>query len=119
MNDDGNPALMGIHPQGMLVDIPGLFGGRPGRRTGVRLEEDGTVVENEDLGSLVELRRTSQLLTIELAGGSGYGDSTDRPEESVQADLDAGLISPQGARDYKCEVDASGRARRLPDGNPE
>jgi 5-oxoprolinase (ATP-hydrolysing) len=119
MNDDGNPALMGIHPQGMLVDMPGLFGGRPGRRTGVRLEEDGTVVENEDLGSLVELRRTSQLLTIELAGGSGYGDSTDRPEESVQADLDAGLISPQGARDYKCEVDASGRARRLPDGNPE
>jgi 5-oxoprolinase (ATP-hydrolysing) len=119
MDDDGNHALMGIHPQGMLVDIPGLFGGRPGRRTGVRLEEDGTVVENEDLGSLVELRRTSQLLTIELAGGSGYGDPADRPVESVQADLDAGVISPQGARDYGCEVEASGRARRLPDGNRE
>ena len=110
---------MGIHPQGMLVDIPGLFGGHPGRRTGVRFEEDGTVVENEDLGSLVELRRASQLLTIELAGGSGYGDPADRPVESVQADLDAGVISPQGAHDYGCEVEASGRARRLPDGNRE
>jgi 5-oxoprolinase (ATP-hydrolysing)/N-methylhydantoinase A len=110
---------MGIHPQGMLVAIPGLFGGRPGRRTGVRLEEDGLVVENEDLGSLVELRGASQLLTIELAGGSGYGDPAKRPVESVQADLDAGLISAEGARDYGFEVDDSGRARRLSDGNRE
>jgi N-methylhydantoinase B/oxoprolinase/acetone carboxylase alpha subunit len=94
------------------VDIPGLFGGRPGRRTGVRLEEDGTVAENEDLGSLVELRRASQLLTIELAGGSGYGDPDERSVESVQADLDAGLISAEGARAYGCEVDASGKVWR-------
>lgn len=112
LRDDGKPALMGIHPQGMLVDIPGLFGGLPGRRTGVSLEESGERVENEDLGSLVELRRPSQLLTIELAGGSGYGDPVERLEESVQADLDDARISPEGARVYGCEVDASGRVRR-------
>jgi 5-oxoprolinase (ATP-hydrolysing)/N-methylhydantoinase A len=119
MSDDGSPALMGIHPQGMLVDIPGLFGGHPGRRTGVRLEEDGIVVGNEDLGSLVELRRASQLLTIELAGGSGYGDPNERSIEAVQADLDAGLISAEGAGAYGCEVDASGKARRTSEGRLE
>ena len=116
-DDEGGTALMGIHPQGMLVDIPGLFGGRPGRRTGVRLEENGTAAENEALGSLVELRRASQLLTIELAGGSGYGDPAERPVESVQADLDAGLISAEGARGYGCEVDSSGKARRTSEGD--
>ena len=119
MSDDGSPALMGIHPQGMLVDIPGLFGGYPGRRTGVRLEEDSIVVENEDLGSLVDLRRASQLLTIELAGGSGYGDPNERSIEAVQADLDAGLISAEGAGAYGCEVDASGKARRTSEGRLE
>jgi N-methylhydantoinase B/oxoprolinase/acetone carboxylase alpha subunit len=85
----------------------------------MRFEEDGTVVENEDLGSLVELRRASQLLTIELAGGSGYGDPAERPVESVQADLDAGLISTEGAREYGCEVDSSGKARRISEGDQE
>jgi 5-oxoprolinase (ATP-hydrolysing) len=116
-DDEGGTALMGIHPQGMLVDIPGLFGGRPGRRTGVRLEENGTAAENEALGSLVELRRASQLLTIELAGGSGYGDPAERPVASVQADLDAGLVSAEGARYYGCEVDASAKARRTSEGD--
>lgn len=112
LTDDGRPALMGIHPQGMLVDIPGLFGGLSGRRTGVRLAENGEALENEDLGSLVELRRPSQGLTIELAGGSGYGDPGERPLESVQADLDDGLLTAEGARAYGCEVDGAGRVRR-------
>ena len=112
LSDDGRPALMGIHPQGMLVDIPGLFGGLPGKRTGVRLEEEGDIVENEALGSLVELHKPSQRLTIELAGGSGYGDPAERPVESVQSDLDAGLIGPEGVAAYGCEVDASGKVRR-------
>ncbi len=112
LHDDGRPVLMGIHPQGMLVDIPGLYGGLPGRRTSVRLEENGEAIENEELGGLVELRRTSQLLTIELAGGSGYDDPAERPLEAVQADLDAGLITEDGASAYGCEVDALGEARR-------
>jgi len=112
LNDDDRPALMGIHPQGMLVDIPGLFGGLAGRRTGVRLEENGEAVENEALGSLVELRRPSQSLIVELAGGSGYGEPTERPLESVQDDLDNGFLTTEGARAYGCGVDDSGRAQR-------
>lgn len=112
LNDDDRPALMGIHPQGMLVDIPGLFGGLAGRRTGVRLEENGEAEENEALGSLVELRRPSQSLIVELAGGSGYGEPTERPLESVQDDLDNGFLTTEGARAYGCGVDDSGRAQR-------
>jgi N-methylhydantoinase B/oxoprolinase/acetone carboxylase alpha subunit len=52
-----------------------------------------------------------------LAGGSGYGDPAERPVESVQADLDAGLVSAEGARDYGCEVDSSGKARRISEGD--
>lgn len=112
--DDGLPALMGIHPQGMLVDIPGLFGGLPGRRTGVRLDENGEATENEALGSLVELRGPSQELTVELAGGSGYGEPGERSVQSVQADLDDGLLTAEGARAYGCEVDGAGQAHRRP-----
>lgn len=112
LNDDDRPALMGIHPQGMLVDIPGLFGGLAGRRTGVRLEENGEAEENEALGSLVELRRPSQSLIVELAGGSGYGEPTERPLESVQDDLDNGFLTTEGTRAYGCGVDDLGRAQR-------
>jgi 5-oxoprolinase (ATP-hydrolysing) len=112
LHDDGNPVLMGLHPQGMLVETPGLFGGRAGRRANVRLDEGRDTVEGMDLGGLAELRRTSQLLTIELAGGSGYGDPMERPVHEVQRDLEESLISADGARAYGCDVDGSGTARR-------
>jgi 5-oxoprolinase (ATP-hydrolysing) len=112
LRDDGLPALMGLHPQGMLVDTPGLAGGEPGRRANVRLEEAGDRVEGAALGGLAELRRTAQLLTVELAGGSGYGDPAERPVEEVQRDLEEGLVTAEGAAAYGCEVDASGRVRR-------
>jgi 5-oxoprolinase (ATP-hydrolysing) len=110
--EDGNPVLMNLHPQGMLVDTPGLFGGRSGRRANVRLEENDDALEGMEVGSLAHLRRTSQLLTIELAGGSGYGAPEERPVEEVQRDIDEGLITEHDAAAYGCEVDDSGNAYR-------
>lgn len=110
--DDGRPALMSLHPQGMLVSTPGLFGGGPGRRADLVLEEAGRRVAGLALGGLVELRRPSQRLTIELAGGSGYGDPRERPLEWVQRDLDEGLVTPDGAAAYGCQVGPDGTARR-------
>lgn len=112
LHDDGEPVLMGLHPQGMLVDTPGLFGGRPGRRARVRLDEDGDSIEGEELGGLAELRRASQVLTVEIAGGSGYGDPAERAIAEVQRDLDDGLITAEGGAEYGCAVDGSGRAYR-------
>jgi N-methylhydantoinase B/oxoprolinase/acetone carboxylase alpha subunit len=65
-----------------------------------------------EVGSLAQLRRAAQLLTVELAGGSGYGAPEERPVEEVQRDLDEGLITEQGAAAYGCEVDGSGNAYR-------
>lgn len=109
--EDENPVLMSLHPQGMLVDTPGLFGGRPGRRANVRLQEDGDAREGMELGGLAQLRRRSQLLIIELAGGSGYGDPEERPVEEVRRDLEEGLVTEHGVRAYGCEVDDSGEVR--------
>ncbi len=106
--DDDSPALLGLHPQGMLVDTPGLFGGQPGRRASVRLEEGGEVINGVELAGLAELRRPNQRLTIELASGSGYGDPRERPLDLVQRDLDDGIVTPGGLAAYGCGVDASG-----------
>src|SRR5262249_32911070 len=71
------PASAGLHPQRIEVDTPGHFGGRPGQRAAIRLEEDASIRGQHELGALDELRRPSQVLTIELAGGSGYGSPAD------------------------------------------
>lgn len=112
LGDDGRPALVSVQPQGVLVDVPGLHGGLPGRRAGVRLDEDGDTTEGPALGGLAELERPAQRLTIELAGGSGFGDPHDRAPALVQTDLDEGLITPSGLRAYGCGADAAGRVRR-------
>jgi 5-oxoprolinase (ATP-hydrolysing) len=102
--DDGQPAFVGLHPQGIEVETPGLFGGRAGRRADIRLEEDWTVRSHSELGGLAELRRPSQILMIELAGGSGYGDPSERPVEEVARDLEEGLVTPGGLAAYGCDA---------------
>ncbi len=99
--DDGQPAFVGLHPQGIEVDTPGHFGGRAGRRADISLEEDGTLLGHQALGGLAELRSASQRLTIELSGGSGYGDPRERPPEEVSRDLDEGLVTEKGAAGYR------------------
>ncbi len=106
--DDGQPALLGLHPQGLLVDTPGLFGGEAGRRANILLEEDGVVAAGQALGGLAELRRPTQRLTIELAGGSGYGDPRTRPVPLVQRDLDDHAITARSLETYGCSLNESG-----------
>lgn len=103
LHDDGRPAFVGLHPQGIEVDTPGQFGGRPGRRAAIRLEEDGSIRGHRELGALAELRRPSQVLTIELAGGSGYGRPADRPVSELERDLAEGFITEAGLADYRLE----------------
>lgn len=110
--DDGRPALVSVQPQGVLVDMAGLHGGLPGRRAGVRLSEAGHSIEGLELGGLVELERPAQRLTVELAGGSGFGDPRDRDLALVQFDLDEGRISPASLSTYGCTLGAAGRLTR-------
>jgi 5-oxoprolinase (ATP-hydrolysing) len=110
--DDGRPALVDLHPHGMLVAPPGLFGGLAGARARAYVTDGEEILEGGAMVSLAELRSPDQRATIEIAGGSGYGDPRERPLERVQADLDEGYITPEGAAEYGVAVRPDGRARR-------
>jgi N-methylhydantoinase B len=47
-------------------------------------------------------------LYVRWNGGGGYGDPLDRPADSVTADLSAGVISPEAARDVYGVVETAG-----------
>ncbi len=110
--DDGLPAFVDLHPHGMLVAPPGLFGGRAGARARAYVTDGKLVLESGATISLAELRHPGQHATIEIAGGSGYGDPLERPLERVQADLDEGYITPEGAAEYGVTVGPEGEATR-------
>ncbi len=77
-----------------------LLRGATGERRSVA-KEKGLALEAGDL------------LTVETAGGGGYGPPTKRVLAAIQRDLDAGYISVKGAgRDYGVEVGVDGRAHR-------
>ena len=114
LHDDGRPALAGLHPDGVLTRTAGLFGGRAGGPVrGVTGAADGGVVTDHGIGGLVTLSGPDEILEVQLAGGSGYGDPLERPVDDVQRDLDDGYVTPEGAeRDFGCVVSASGSIDR-------
>ena len=63
-------------------------------------QEDASIRGRHELGAPAELRRQSQVLTIELAGGSGYGSPAGWPAGEVERDLSEGFITEAGLADY-------------------
>lgn len=110
--DDGKLALVGVQPQGMLTDQPGLAGGLSGSRATARLIAAEQEIEGTALGSVAELRHPAQRLVFELAGGSGFGDPRERPLELVRHDFAEGLITAAGLAAYGCILDESGIVMR-------
>lgn len=93
LRDDGRTALLSLHPQGMIVATPGLDGGRAGRRASVTFEgPDGRKVDVE-LDGMAELRTPADVCTIEMAGGSGFGDASERDPVARARDLAEGYVS--------------------------
>lgn len=83
----------------------GLFGGRPGGRSGNWLDPDG---RNVPLESKVKSRplRAGDVVRHVLAGGGGYGWPFERSVESVLEDVRDGKVSTEGARrDYGVAID--------------
>jgi N-methylhydantoinase A/oxoprolinase/acetone carboxylase beta subunit/N-methylhydantoinase B/oxoprolinase/acetone carboxylase alpha subunit len=111
LHDDRRPVLAGLHPDGVLTRTVGLFGGREGGPVrGLTRTPTGEIVVDHGIGGLVTLTRTDEILEVQLAGGSGYGDPLTRPIEDVQRDLDHGYVSPAGAEaGYGCVVGPDGQ----------
>ncbi len=118
LSQDNDPVLVDLHPHGMLVSTPGLFSGRPGARARAFVSDGEIIMEGGGTISLAELRHPGQRATIEIAGGSGYGDPTERSLARVQADLDEGYVTPTGAAAYGVTVGEAGVARRGHRGDP-
>ena len=100
LSDDGQPALLSLHPQGMLVATPGLHGGRAGRAASISLETPRGTIRDVDLHGMAELLTPQDVCTIEMPGGSGFGAPNERSPEAVARDLADGLVTADGARVY-------------------
>ena len=112
--DDGRPTLASVYPEGVAVQTPGLFGGRPSGDThGWLVDHDGNKLEDYGVGELATLTTTRQVIELQLAGGAGFGDPMERSLALVESDLENGYITAAGAAaDYGCVVGPDGRIDR-------
>jgi N-methylhydantoinase B len=106
----------------------GMFGGYPGAPSLLMLTEDArveeTIAANNSPDQLADLGGTSKLLPycefdigkndvlyMRMSSGGGYGDPLEREPERVLNDVEAGIVSPQEAREiYGVVVDGTSPA---------
>lgn len=97
--DDRLPVLVHAMPHGHASPIPGLLGGGAGGRAGLRID-GGRVSESGSMSQLVELRESSDVLTITSAGGSGFGDPPGRPTGLIERDIEEEYVTADGLAAY-------------------
>jgi 5-oxoprolinase (ATP-hydrolysing)/N-methylhydantoinase A len=110
--DDGLPVLMQVVPHGQATPMAGLQGGREGRGVGFHVE-GAPVSEQSGIAQLVTLRGPDDVITVETAGGSGFGDPRARPDAAVWRDLEDGYITADGLRAYGARAPQSFQAPRI------
>jgi 5-oxoprolinase (ATP-hydrolysing)/N-methylhydantoinase A len=97
--DDGLPTLFSVYPEGVGIRTEGLFGGQPGGAVhGLVTTQDGTLVHDCGTGELVTLERIDRVVEVQLAGGSGYGDPSQRARHDVEHDVANGYVSEYAIR---------------------
>jgi 5-oxoprolinase (ATP-hydrolysing)/N-methylhydantoinase A len=102
LEDDGQPTIASLYPEGVAIETPGLFGGSAGGRAfGAVRAADGALLKDCGTGELVTLADTRYQLELVLAGGSGFGDPMSRLADLVAEDIADGYVSLTAAkRDY-------------------
>ncbi len=111
LDDDGLPVLMNVLPHGQATPVAGLQGGQAGRE--VLLHVEGARVSTEAGNSkLIELRGPNDVVTVETAGGSGFGDPRERPVAAVQQDVEEGYVTTAGLAAYGLSRAPDGRLAR-------
>ena len=97
-----------IHDDRWLTYPWGVNGGLPGARSRKSLiRKDGS---EELLHSKIDHIKVEDgdLLLADTWGGGGCGDPLEREVEKVKFDVDAGLVTPEGAKRYGVVIDAQG-----------
>ncbi len=102
------PGEISIHDDRWLTYPWGVNGGLPGARSRKTLKRaDGT---SELLPSKIDHVKVEpgDLLIADTWGGGGCGDPLERDLDKVKFDVDAGLVTREGARRYGVVIDAAG-----------
>ena len=89
------PVNLGIQSGRFRRPPEGLFGGQPGARA--RFEVNGVPGNPYGLTQL----QPGDVVTMDAAGGGGYGPAAERDPEALRRDVENGYVSPDRARsDY-------------------
>jgi 5-oxoprolinase (ATP-hydrolysing)/N-methylhydantoinase A len=112
LDDDGLSVLAQVLPHGVGSPMEGLLGGKGAEPPRYRITGK-VVVRAEGLAQLAELRKPSEVVIFEAAGGSGFGDPRTRPLELVQRDLVEGYITRKGLAAYGARL-VNGKVVRGP-----
>jgi N-methylhydantoinase B len=114
----GEESVINLRTDRFKFSSPGIFGAKPARPSAASLQSDG--VQPRALTSKIAGLRLKKgdLLSMEFAGGGGWGDPRERAVEDVRRDVIRGYISREAARnDYGVEfnddlsIDAEATAR--------
>ena len=110
LEGDGLATLASVYPEGVGIEVPGLFGGNAGRSArGVVRDAAGRVIRDCGTGELVTMTTDREIVEVCLSGGSGFGDALERPIDAVARDLAEGYVTPEAAaRDYGVVVGSDG-----------
>ena len=92
-NDSGQPMTVSCLASRTTFAPMGVLGGKPGRKRSVFVNGKPA----HSMGRYI-LQPGDTLVTLE-AGGGGYGDPRARSPESIRADVEAGYVSPDAARE--------------------
>jgi 5-oxoprolinase (ATP-hydrolysing)/N-methylhydantoinase A len=99
VHDDEHPVLAQILPHGLASPMDGLLGGQRGGQARVHI--GGKVITNtKGLTQLADLRTAKDVVILEAAGGSGFGDPRARSLDMVQRDLTEGYITSRALAVY-------------------
>jgi 5-oxoprolinase (ATP-hydrolysing)/N-methylhydantoinase A len=111
LHADGLPTLSSVYPEGVGIEVPGLFGGKPGRSArGIVRDASGAIIQDCGTGALVSTTTDQEIVEVCLSGGSGFGSPFERPLAAIARDLAEGYITPDAAvRDYGVAIDREGK----------
>jgi 5-oxoprolinase (ATP-hydrolysing)/N-methylhydantoinase A len=86
-------------PEGVGIATWGLFGGHAGGSAhGWVKDLEETVVHDCGTGELVTLTTTDRIVEVQLSGGAGYGDPSERAPGWLDDDVADGYVSEVAAR---------------------
>jgi 5-oxoprolinase (ATP-hydrolysing)/N-methylhydantoinase A len=111
LDNDGLPTLASVYPEGVGIEVQGLFGGKAGRSAhGLVRDTTGAVIRDCGTGQLVSTTTDQEIVEVCLSGGSGFGSPYERPLAAIARDLAEGYITTEAAaRDYGVVIGPDGK----------